>query len=519
MLSLGFRFPARHWPCVIVLVPVLVSLGSMLRAGPTGGDTAGPLRLTLDEAVLMALQNNAQILDAEQQVERARGEVIEVRAEGVPKFGLFAVYQQVSESLARSGPAAAQPSVPALPRGRPSASASVGVPVAAPTPQQAPAFDAGGRGGPQDKAWQISFQARHEIYTGGRVRAQIKFYKLAADSSLFKLREAVDRVISDVRKQFYEALYNRALITVQEESVRLLTAQLADQQNRFDVGLVPRFNVLQAEVALANARPALIQARNNYHISVLTLARTLGLNSRLNEASQEPISPEGTLRIPEMPISLALALQVSREQRPSLKVQRQNILMETENINIAASGYRPTLEANGGYKIQNSPASRDLGDTLQGWFVNVVGSWNVFDGFETFGKLKQARARLESAHVNYDDSVRQVELEVHQAWAKLLEARETLASQQKTLEQALEAVRLAGERLRAGAGTQLDLLNSTVQLTQSQGTELQARFNYNAALAELDRSIGADTKYTEPAQDPLTVRRGDKTVISVNGGK
>jgi outer membrane protein TolC len=117
--------------------------------------------------------------------------------------------------------------------------------------------------------------------------------------------------------------------------------------------------------------------------------------------------------------------------------------------------------------------------------------------------VKAARASLESAKVNYDDSVHQVELEVQQAYANVQTARETIRSQQKVVEQALEALRLAKERLAAGAGTQLDVLNAQVQLTTARSTELQARANYNTALAEFDRVTATATSYAETFNDPL----------------
>jgi outer membrane protein TolC len=71
---------------------------------------------------------------------------------------------------------------------------------------------------------------------------------------------------------------NRALIIANQQSVDLLAEQLKDQQNRYDAGTVPRFNVLQAEVALANAKPPLIQAQNNYRVSMYKLVRLLGMD-------------------------------------------------------------------------------------------------------------------------------------------------------------------------------------------------------------------------------------------------
>ena len=175
-------------------------------------------------------------------------------------------------------------------------------------------------------------------------------------------------------------------------------------------------------------------------------------------------------------------------------------------------GYKPQLNANGGYEVRNSSFSDRLDDTVEGWFFGITGQWNIFDGLETYGKVKSARANLESAKINYDDSAHQVELEVQQSYANLQTARETIRSQQKTVEQALEAVRLATERLSAGAGTQLDVLNAQVQLTTARSTELQARANYNTALAEFDRVTATDTVYAETFDDPVVRGRIPKAV-------
>ncbi len=125
---------------------------------------------------------------------------------------------------------------------------------------------------------------------------------------------------------------------------------------------------------------------------------------------------------------------------------------------------------------------------------------------ETYGRTRQARARLQSQKINYDDAVQQVELEVQQAYANLQQANETIQSQQKGVEQAVESLRLASERFTAGAGTQLDVLNARVALTRAQITELQARADYNTALAEFDRATATTTLYNEMFHDPLAAK-------------
>jgi outer membrane protein TolC len=288
---------------------------------------------------------------------------------------------------------------------------------------------------------------------------------------------------------------------VQTESVRLLEQQLQDQQNRFEAGTVPRFNVLQAEVALANARPDLIRARNNYLLAQLQLARTLNLES--GPGTSPSFHCVGTLNAAIRSINLADAIALARARRPFLKVQRQAILIDVKNVTVQMAGYKPRIDGHAGYEFRNRGGAEDISDVVNGWFFGFTGSWDIFDGFETYGLVKQARARVEQAKINYVDALHQVDLEVQTAYIALQQARETIASQQKNIEGAAEAVRLAQERLNAGAGTQLDVLNAQVQLTQARSTELTARADYNNALADFDRATATNTVYHEGFKDPL----------------
>ena len=141
---------------------------------------------------------------------------------------------------------------------------------------------------------------------------------------------------------------------------------------------------------------------------------------------------------------------------------------------------------------------------VNGWFFGVRGSWAIWDGLLTYGNVKTAKARMEQAKINYDNGVREVILQVQQAISKLLEARETVDSQEASVVQGVEALRLAQERLDAGAGTQLDVLNQQTSLLQSQTFLLQAYYSYIQGMAEYDRALSLDTRFQDIFDDPLT---------------
>jgi outer membrane protein TolC len=454
--------------------------------------------ITLDEAVQTAVRQNPDIINAEQEIRRTRGVVLEVSAQAYPQITVDNGFTQEDKSLILDG---ASTSSRTTSSGSGSAVGSSSSSVAATSAAASAASN------PMTQSWYLTVTASQLIYSGGQVAAAIHIARYTQDATIYSLRDVVDTTIANVRSQFYAVLLDRSVINVQEENINLLQSQLTDQQNRFEAGTVPRFNVLQAEVALANARPQLIQARNDFDVALLNLGRTLGINRDEFSPGMPPINPVGILTTEEKPEPLAESLDLARERRPFLKEQREQILIQVENIKVALAGYQPRLSADGGYEVRNSEFSKSLTKYVTGWFFGFTGTWNIWDSGATYGQIKQAKAQLEEAKNTYDDAVRQVDVEVQQALDQVRESQDTIVSQEKAIEEAQEALRLAQERLTAGAGTQLDVLSAQVALTQSRTTLVQAQYNYNIAMAQFDRVTAANTRWQELFHDPLVDRQ------------
>ncbi|HEY3664212.1 MAG TPA: TolC family protein [Chthoniobacterales bacterium] len=470
------------------------------------GPAAESRRFTLDQAVETALKRNPSILNARQEIRRTKGVQIEVLSQALPHLDATAALNYTDPSL-RGGSGGSFTTTTTggggvTPTPAPSATP---LPSATPGTTTTTVFNSNGI---SDYSYNLNLTVSQLLYNGTVIPA-IKGAGHAADASLFALRDTIDSVIALVRQQFYQVILNKSLIMVQEESVRLLENQLKDQQNRFEAGTVPRFNVLQAEVALANQQPTLITARNNYRIAQLQLAKTIGLDFDPRRGNQPPLECIGELTYTPRDIPLTVAIELGKERRPFLKQQRANVLVQVQNLSASFSGIQPSLSLSGGRAFESSQSSSNLNDTLQGWFFGINGSWAIFDGLETLGKVKQARAILSEAKITYDDDVRQVELEIQQAYSNLEQDRQLVAATSKTVDQAREALRLASARLGVGAGVQLDVLNAQVQLTLAQSTRLSALFSYNSDLAEFDRATATDTIYKDTFDDPLTRRRGE----------
>ncbi len=495
-----------------------------------GGETSsagGVPTFTLDQAILTALQRNPDVLRAEQEIKRTKGVIIQIRAQALPHITPSGTFEWTDPNLigarilggtgttttgptttgatitgatATSATTTSAAATSATTTGTTLSSSLIDSPPSQVSNVQSPADPSPT---PTIKSTELSDISYNisvlgtQLVFNGTTWPSIRGTFFQRDSAYFAFRNTLDQVIATVKTQFYQIVVNKALIGVQEQSVNLLESQLKDQQNRFEAGTVPRFNVLQAEVALYNQIPQLITARNNYRISKLVLAKTLGLDFNPRRGDNPPLEVVGEM--PYIPRNIALvdAIELGKQRRPFLKQARANVLNQVEQVHAAWGQYLPTINTTGGGEWVSSPTNSSWHDISKGWIAEVTGSMPIWDSGAIYGQVKQQRALLSEAKISYDDDVRQVELEVQQAYSNLQQDRELIQSQEKNVEQADEALRLAKARLDAGAGTQLDVLNAQVQLLTAQSTRLQALFGYNSALAEFDRVTGAQSTYTE----------------------
>ena len=408
--------------------------------------------LTLADAVNVALSQNATILKAQNDLEAAHGVVVQTRAVALPRVEASGNYTDQEITL--------------VPGGLPF-----------PLPHQ---------------SWNGGLQIVQTIYQGGKLRAAIQAASATQQQAIANYDTVVADTLLNVRLAYYDVLLAAQQIVVHEASVKLLQKELDDQQHRFNAGTVPRFNVLRAEVAVANERPNLIHAHNEYRIAKNNLANLLGYNLPRNVWEDIPLNLVDTFDTAPWRVVLPDAIQEALSRRTELIALRKQIELQQLNVVNAKSGYKPTVQVFAGYNWENNAFSADVENKLDGWNAGAQMNWDIFDGLLTHGKVVQAKAQFQHAQTDLADQSRQIELQVRTAYSDFIEARETLDSQKKVQEEADEALREAKARAEAGTGTQLDVLDAETSLTQARTTQIQAEHDYVAARARLERAIGAD---------------------------
>jgi outer membrane protein TolC len=314
--------------------------------------------------------------------------------------------------------------------------------------------------------------------------------RLTREAAVLELQAVINDVLLAVRTRFYDVLLARESINVQEQSIALLEEQLQNARNRYEAGAASNFEVLRAEVALANAQPALIQARNAFRTSLDEVVQLIGGETNGSASALRTPQIVGDLTVEPVQYDAAAAVATARTSRPELARLDKLVEARARGIDIARAGSRPAVDLVGSYQWRKAGGSDRFRDARDGWLLGIQSEWSVFDGRATAGRVLQARSALSQIELARSEAELGIEVEVRRAVSLLQEAGELVEASRRVVEQATEALRLASVRQAAGTATQLDVLSSQVDLTQARNNQLRAFYNYLVAAARVRKAIG-----------------------------
>ena len=203
--------------------------------------------LTLADCLNIALEQNGDVLKGRQDLAASHGLSVQTKAIVIPKLRASGDYSLVEDG--------------AVDR--------LVIPPNALLPGGFPAID------PGDQRWAAGVRLVQSVYEGGRMQSSLRTARLLGEHALAQFQAVLADTATEVRIAYYDVLMAEKQIAVNEASVQLLEKELQDSQRRFDAGTVPKFNVLRAEVELANARPRVSRARNAYQIAKNILVNRL----------------------------------------------------------------------------------------------------------------------------------------------------------------------------------------------------------------------------------------------------
>jgi outer membrane protein TolC len=419
-----------------------------------------PIRLTLDQAIDLALKQNHSVRLRSLWVEEMQSKKDEARSSYLPQIKASGSTLHVTELAGVVVPAGAFGSYPAT----------------GPVPSKSLVID----------------QGSLTAYTGGVGLEQpltqlfrIHQANVAAKQDVLiaktQFNQTTDAVALLVRKLYYDILINQQKAEASQD--QLAASQLKDQESRSQVerGSALDISALQSQASILQAQQESLTLRLQGSDLRRQFADTLGL------PVNTPIDLDtGAAGTPLDTPSRVDAVRIALNQNQDLKVARQTLAKAQAGLSAAKDAYIPDVTALSRYSYQSGVPFLVHNFGTFGFLLN----YDLFDGGRREAKVREARSEVRSAEVAVDKLQSEIEVQVQGIYDRIDELKQVVAVAGQNVRVRTEAARLADRQFEQSAAlsstrsqTHADLANATASL-------LEANCGLSLAEADLKRAIG-----------------------------
>ncbi|HEV8445432.1 MAG TPA: TolC family protein [Gemmatimonadaceae bacterium] len=325
---------------------------------------------------------------------------------------------------------------------------------------------------------------------GGRA-ATIESAKQNAIALNLAHNSAINDVVLQVESALFSYLANVALRDAQLTAVKEAQTDTANAEARLRVGVGTLQDVLQARTELAQARFQLVTLEGALVSSRATLAVSMGLPANTH-FDIPPIA--ATDSIAKVAASVDTLINRAITTRPDLAEARATAAQLAAQIRIARSAGYPSLTLSTNQSYTRSVEGQSTANGLNASLVLGL-QIPIFNGFSRQYDVRTARAQYQAALARVTSTQQQVTVQVFTSYAALQTARQRLAAAVDLLTAAVQSAEVAAGRYREGVGTIVDVVLARTALDSARAEDIQARWEWRTALAQLAHDVGSlDTR-------------------------
>lgn len=300
-------------------------------------------------------------------------------------------------------------------------------------------------------------------------------------SADYTLRDARDLVVLAVGFVYLQAIADEARIETDQAQVNTAQALYDQAVDRVKAGTAADIDALRSKVELQTRQQQLIQARNDFAIQKLTVARAIGLASG-QEFELTDKSPYQAFE----GITVDDALKRAYATRSDYRAAMSAMLAAELSRDAALGGYFPSLTFSGDYGVGGAHPSNatpvfDVRGTL---------SIPIFTGGRVHGEVQQADARLEQNRERLDDLRAQIDTEVRTALLNLQSAAEQVTVARSNIDLADQTLAQSRDRYAAGVTDTVEVVQSQQSVASAHEQYISSLYNFNFAKISLIRALG-----------------------------
>ena len=322
----------------------------------------------------------------------------------------------------------------------------------------------------------------------------LQLSSLDVELAVEKARSSKIDMINAIRKSFYGVMLAQDAYNVFKQSYDNAVLNHNNIKNKFGQGIVSEFDLIRADVRVKTVQPNVIQAQNALNLATLSLKALMGIDM------DQPVSISGRLKDYEEGLfAEIISLDTSLRYNSNLKqFDLQNEQLK-KSLELYKAQYLPTIAVTGSYLYMSMSNDFKFGDYK--WnpysFVSLSISIPIFEGFKKQTDIKQTKVSMEQMKWQREDVVRNLKLAIKHNVDNMTNYVEQVISTKDAVALAQKGYEISQKLYDTGMGTLLDLNDAQLGFTQTSLAFNQAIFNYLAAKADLDKTLGVEPDFNK----------------------
>jgi outer membrane protein len=332
------------------------------------------------------------------------------------------------------------------------------------------------------------------LYNFGKREGAVQAARETLNATGYNYKAAVDAVVVGVKQTYYAYLQAKAIVKVNEDTVKDRQLLVNQSQGFFDVGTRARIDVVRAESNLYSAQADLIASQNAAQVAWVTLKNAIGVR----DLPERPLVEDTTMTA--IPYTLDQAREIAYVTRPELKSFEAQGRAQDQNIATARRGHLPDLIFDANYrkshvsndtaKVGNRTIELNTFPLRPSWQVQLSLNIPIFDGFRTTNRVEETLHTYYVIKAQEEQQRQQVALDVEQSYLKLVELEQRIKANKAAADAAKENLDLANGRYQVGVGNIIEVTDAEALYTSAQTTYVRALYDYKIADAQFQRAIG-----------------------------
>jgi NodT family efflux transporter outer membrane factor (OMF) lipoprotein len=340
--------------------------------------------------------------------------------------------------------------------------------------------------GDQINLHSIGFDSVWEIDVFGRISRSVESAGASYEASIEDYRDVLVALYAEVARNYVQMRAFEKRITYAQGNIQLQRKTLKLTQDRFDAELVPRLDVAQAELILADTESAVPALRILQTEAINRLGVLLG--EQPGELDEQLSTKEG---IPEPPetINLGIPAELLR-QRPDIRSAERQLAAQTAQVGVATAALYPSFSLSGAFALEATDFSKMDNWSSRSYAFGPSFRWNIFDGNRVRSGIKVEEARTEQLIARYEKTVLAALEEVENAMVAYAQERDRKEALARSVVAAQESVELVQEIYRNGLTDFQNVLDMQRALSVQQDKLAESEGNVAANLIRIYKSLG-----------------------------